>query len=133
MSKNHKEKERLVDLIMSCNTYTPDYELTVRLTAEHLANRILEDGWIRIPLAVNDNVYVIFTDKVYEGKITFIGNYQVRIKLLQTNVTITYQADDYGTEFFRSKTEATEKWTKRMLDCSDLKKAVEILESIKKG
>ena len=66
-------RDRLVDLILECRTYTPEYEPQARLHAEYLANHLLNNGVIVPPVKVGDTVYVVdddLTHGIAEGVIS---------------------------------------------------------------
>lgn len=50
-------KERLVELLLQTETFTADIAEYVRQQAEHKAEYILADGWIRPPCKVGDIVH----------------------------------------------------------------------------
>lgn len=52
-------KERLVELLLQTETFTADIAEYVRQQAEHKAEYILADGWIRPPCKVGDIVYEV--------------------------------------------------------------------------
>lgn len=52
-------RDRLIELILECSTYTPEYSEQARLHAEYLAQHLLNEGVIVPPCKVGDEVYWI--------------------------------------------------------------------------
>lgn len=50
-------RNRLIELVLECCTYTPEYSDQVRLHAEYLAQHLLNAGVIVAPCKVGDTVY----------------------------------------------------------------------------
>ena len=58
-------RDRLIELILECSTYTPEYSEQARLHAEYLAQHLLNNNVIVLPCKMNSRVYDIgeFVDK----------------------------------------------------------------------
>jgi hypothetical protein len=55
-----KMRDRLIELILECSTYTPEYSEQARLHAEYLAQHLLNEGVIVPPCKVGQKVYCIW-------------------------------------------------------------------------
>ena len=53
-------RDKLVELIMECRTYTPNYTEQAKLHAKYLAQHLLNAGVILPPCKVGDTVYCIW-------------------------------------------------------------------------
>ena len=52
-------RDRLVKLVLECNTFTPEYAEQARLHAEYVADHLLANGVIVPPCKVGQTVYYI--------------------------------------------------------------------------
>lgn len=52
-------RDRLVELLNE--TFDAQYTKSVLITAEHTADYIIADGWIRPPCKVGDHIYYVFS------------------------------------------------------------------------
>ncbi len=59
-------RDRLVELILECSTFTPEYAKQARLHAEYVAQHLLNAGVIVPPCKVGQTVYAILSKKVQE-------------------------------------------------------------------
>lgn len=50
-------RDRLIELILECSIYTPNFEREARLHAEYVAQHLLNEGVIVPPCKVGDIVY----------------------------------------------------------------------------
>ena len=53
-------RNRLIDLILECRTYTPEYSKQARLHAEYLAQHLLNEGVIVPPCKVGATLYFLY-------------------------------------------------------------------------
>lgn len=86
-------RDRLVDLILECRTYTPEYEPQARLHAEYLANHLLNNGVIVPPVKVGDTVYHIRRTPKRHG-----GSYIIEAKV--NSVLVETRGEDFYIECF---------------------------------
>lgn len=63
-------RDRLIELIMECSTYTPEYSEQARLHAEYLAQHLLNEGVIVPPCKIGDTVFII--DEGDEGSEPYV-------------------------------------------------------------
>ena len=102
-------RDRLVEFILECSTYTPNYEPQARLHAEYLAQHLLNNGVIVPPCKVGDTVYCIFEN---DNDTWYISKKYVRGFLIDdTGIKIrsgfcTYRPDEIGKELFFTLEEA---------------------------
>lgn len=70
-------RDRLIELIMECSTYTPEYSKQAKLHAEFLAQHLLNEGVMVPPVKLGSkhNVYIPIkgTTVVYDTKVYGIG------------------------------------------------------------
>ena len=59
-------RDRLIELILECSTYTPEYTEQARLHAEYLAQHLLNAGVIVPPCKVGDKLYDV--TEFFEGR-----------------------------------------------------------------
>lgn len=55
-------RDRLIQLISECSTYTPNYAEQARLHAEYVAQHLLNNGVIVPPCKYGDTIFVIPSD-----------------------------------------------------------------------
>ena len=70
-------RDRLIELILECSTYTPEYSEQARLHAEYLAQHLLNEGVLVPPVKLGSNLKVYIpvkdTTTVLETKVFGIG------------------------------------------------------------
>ena len=93
MEKGNKMRDRLIELILECSTYTPEYSEQARLHAEYLAQHLLNAGAILPPCKVGDTVYYYLHPWREEDG---IAPYQI------TNITITQNKQGVWTKKYRA-------------------------------
>lgn len=121
-------REKLIQLIMECSTYTSEYTEQARLHAEYLAQHLLNNNVIVLPCKLNSKVYDIseFVDKhPHPDMYEFITN---DIVLSQCRTTkelifgidgVDYTFDEFGTSVFLSEKEAEKEATKLIAERSE--------------
>lgn len=76
-------RDKLIQLIMECSTYTPNYEEQVRLHAEYVAQHLLNEGVIVPKVKIGDTLYAINAARarVHEYIVTHLEMYECGIKI----------------------------------------------------
>ena len=111
-------RDRLIELILECSTFTPNYEKQARLHAEYVAQHLLNNGVIVLPCKIGSNVYDIseFVDKhphpeMYEfcADDVMISRCRKTKELIFGIDGIDYTFDEFGTRVFLTEDKAYEK------------------------
>lgn len=55
-------RDRLIELVMECSTFPPEFKDFARLHAEYVANHLINNGVIVPPCKIGDTVYEIVCD-----------------------------------------------------------------------
>lgn len=105
-------RDRLTKLISECSTFTPEYAEQARLHAEYVAQHLLNEGVIVLPVNVGQEVYypsfsvgMVFSYKVISIKLNSKGLYIVIDNRLR-NEQLTHRATQIGKTIFLTKEEA---------------------------
>lgn len=118
-------RDRLIELILECSTYTPNFEKEARLHAEYLAQHLLNNDVIVLPCKMNSRVYDIteFIEDcpcpdVYE----FLTDEIILSRCRKTKELIfgidgiDYTFDEFGKRVFETQTEADKKISEILKD-----------------
>ena len=108
-------RDRLIELILECQTFTPEYAKQARLHAEYVTQHLLNNDVIVLPCKLNRRVYDIseFVDEhpcpdVYE----FLADEIIISKCRKTKEFIfsidgmDYTFDEFGKVVFSTREEA---------------------------
>lgn len=111
-------RDKLIQLIMECSTYTPNYEVQARLHAEYLAQHLLNNNVIVLPCELNSNVYDIseFVDKHPYPDMYEFSTEDILLSKCRTTKEmifgidgIDYTFDEFGVRVFLTEDKAYEK------------------------
>lgn len=120
-------RDRLIELILECSTFTPEYAKQARLHAEYLAQHLLNNNVIVLPCKLNSTVYDIseFVDKhphpdVYKFRTDVILLSQCRTtkQMIFGIDGIDYTFDEFGTSVFLTEKEAEKEASKLIAERS---------------
>jgi hypothetical protein len=105
-------RDRLIELILECSTFTPEYAKQARLLAEYLAQHLLNEGVIVPPCKVGDKAYHLtgidtreeldLTD-IFEGKVCSISKQEDALWIFcryNNGLTYWYTESDIGRKLF---------------------------------
>ena len=102
------DKERLIELIL--NVKSDDFR---GVSVEQIADYLLENGVIVLPVKVGDTVYIIdlddydeYTDVVIDTEVFAIGDGCFYFYVEQGSVLLTYSYSDIGESVFLTREEA---------------------------
>jgi hypothetical protein len=118
IAKGKKVRDRLIELIMECSTYTPEYSKHARLHAEYLAQHLLNNNVIVLPCKLNSEVYDIteFIDKcpcpdMYEFSTDdiLLSRCRTTKEMIFSIDGIDYTFDEFGVRVFLTEDKAYEK------------------------
>lgn len=94
-------RDRLVELILECSTYTPNYEPQARLHAEYLAQHLLNNGVIVPPFPIGTTYYRLVKRN---GKC--VGEYYIIREAVLNYYNIDKVLIDLGKTVFLTREEA---------------------------
>jgi hypothetical protein len=121
-------RDRLIELIMECSTYTPNYEEQARLHAEYLAQHLLNNNVIVLPCKMNSRVYDI-TEFIEEcpcpDVYAFLTDEIIISRCRKTKELIfgidgiDYTFDEFGKRVFSSEKDAEKEASKLIAERSE--------------
>lgn len=99
-------RDRLIELILECSTYTPEYSEQARLHAEYLAQHLLNEGVI-VPLCkVGQTVYCIRYDRARKPYVKPLGVLSITTYGKGVITLFTTRDDRLGSTAFLTREEA---------------------------
>ena len=107
-------RERLIELILECSTFTPEYARQARLHAEYVAQHLLNAGVIVPPCKVGQTVWFIseFYAPPFQTVITSIEVYEEETVICTLSGT-EWHYEDFGKTVFLIKEEAEQALAER--------------------